>query len=268
MPSKNNVNSYILIIFTFMVMTAIAVFIPAVSAEIIPIANLNDSYIYQEVTVSGSIVSVRSGEGQIYILTLDDGSGTISVKYDSRLLENPHGGQRIIVTGVYEGKGMLYADKFGTGGTLGYKDITVEELKEYPAYYYGDSVRVRGEVSKIVLTHEKTELVVDDSTGEINVVIYGVGMEDIKLDDKIVVEGKCYQDTISAFAIKIERAGGSNPDHTPSNQSDTSNPGTQPTLTPESNPDDSSSSRFIPAFQVLPAIVAVLAVAYLLRRRK
>jgi len=267
MQSKNSVTPPTLTIFTFLVITAIAVLIPVVSADIIPIACINDSYIFKEVTVSGAIVSIKSWQGNIYNMTLDDGSGTISVKYDSRWLNNPQGGQRVTVTGVYEGKGVIYADKFGTDGTPGYTDTSVAELKKYPAYYYGDSVRVRGDVSKIVLTHEKTELVVNDGTGDINVVLYGVEMEDLKLDDKVVVEGKCYQDTISAFAIKIERAGPSTPDQI-SNQSSTPNPGTQPTPTPENNPANSPTSTSTPAFQILPALGAVLAVAYLVSRRR
>ena len=267
MQSKNSVTPPTLTIFTFLVITAIAVLIPVVSADIIPIACINDSYIFKEVTVSGAIVSIKSWQGNIYNMTLDDGSGTISVKYDSRWLNNPQGGQRVTVTGVYEGKGVIYADKFGTDGTPGYTDTSVAELKKYPAYYYGDSVRVRGDVSKIVLTHEKTELVVNDGTGDINVVLYGVEMEDLKLDDKVVVEGKCYQDTISAFAIKIERAGPLTPDQQ-SNQSSTPNPGTQPTPTPENNPANSPTSTSTPAFQILPALGAVLAVAYLVSRRR
>jgi len=267
MQSKNSVTPPTLTIFTFLVITAIAVLIPVVSADIIPIACINDSYIFKEVTVSGAIVSIKSWQGNIYNMTLDDGSGTISVKYDSRWLNNPQGGQRVTVTGVYEGKGVIYADKFGTDGTPGYTDTSVAELKKYPAYYYGDSVRVRGDVSKIVLTHEKTELVVNDGTGDINVVLYGVEMEDLKLDDKVVVEGKCYQDTISAFAIKIERAGPLTPDQQ-SNQSSTPNPGTQPTPTPENNPANSPTSTSTPAFQILLALGALLAVAYLLSRRR
>ena len=267
MQSKNSVTPPTLTIFTFLVITAIAVLIPVVSADTVPIACINDSYIFKEVTVSGAIVSIKSWQGNIYNMTLDDGSGTISVKYDSRWLNNPQGGQRVTVTGVYEGKGVIYADKFGTDGTPGYTDTSVAELKKYPAYYYGDSVRVRGDVSKIVLTHEKTELVVNDGTGDINVVLYGVEVEDLKLDDKVVVEGKCYQDTISAFAIKIERAGPLTHDQQ-SNQSSTPNPGTQPTPTPENNPANSPTSTSTPAFQILPALGAVLAVAYLVSRRR
>jgi cytochrome c-type biogenesis protein CcmE len=269
MPSKNNVTPSILTIFTFVVITAIAALIPAVSAEVVAIANLNDSYMYQEVTVAGSIVSVRSWQGTVYIMTVDDGSGTVSIKYESRLLENPQGGQRVRVTGVYEGKGTIYAKNFGMAATSGYTDTTVAELKKYPAYYYGDAVRVRGDVSKIILTHEQTELVVEDGTGEIKVVFAVAGeeelekMEDLNLDDKVAVEGRCYQDTISAFAIIVEKA------RPPSaNQSSTPSPVTQPTPTPENNPVGSPESTSTPAFQILPALGALLAVAYLLRRGK
>ncbi|RZN37024.1 MAG: hypothetical protein EFT35_07000 [Methanophagales archaeon ANME-1-THS] len=266
MRSKDNVTPSLLTIFIFIVITMIAALMPVVSGEVVAIANLNDSYIYQEVTVAGSIVSVRSWQGTVYIMTVDDGSGTVLVKYESRLLENPQGGQRVTVTGVYEGKNTIYAKNFGVAATSGYTDTTVAELKKYPAYYYGDPVRVRGDVSKIILTHNKTELVVDDDTGEIKVVLYGVVMEDLNLDDKIAVEGRCYQDTISAFAIKVEKA---RPSTDPiATQSSTPSPVTQPTPPPESNPGSSSASSSTPAFELLPALGALLTVAYLLTRRK
>lgn len=254
--------------FLFIVITAIAVLMPVGSAEIIAISNLNDSYLYQEVTVAGSIVSVRSWQGSVYLMTVDDGSGTVQVKYDSRLLDNPQGGQRVTVTGVYEGKGVLYAKNFGMAATAGYTDTTVADLKKYPAYYYGDPIRVRGAVSKIILTHNKTELVVDDGTGEIKVVLYGVVMEDLNLDDRIAVEGRCYQDTISAFAITVEKT---RPSVEPgADQPGTPNPGTQPVQPVESNPGGSvaSKSTSTPAFQILAALGAVLAVAYRVRLRR
>jgi cytochrome c-type biogenesis protein CcmE len=265
MRSKKIFKTQIVIIFTFMAIIAMAVLTPVVCADIIPIASINDSYINKEVTVSG-LVSMSSASGHKYILTVDDGSGTISVEYDARLLETPYGRQRITVTGIYAGKGVIYADKFGMNAERGYKDTTVAELKEFPEYYYGNSVRVKGNISKIVLTREKTELVINDDTGEINVVLYGVEMEDLKIDDKVVVEGKCYKTTISAFAIKVDGAELTN--QTLSNQPDTSNPVTPTTPTPRINPAVPPSRTSTPAFQIIPAIVALLAAAYLLRRRK
>ena len=268
MWSKKILKIHLVTIFTFMAITAMALLIPVVYADIVPIADITDSYIYKEVTVSGVAGSMRSVEEQNKrILTIDDGSGTISVKYDARLVENPSFGQRITVTGIYVGQGMIYADQFGPVAELGYQDTTIAELKKFPEYYCGNSVRVRGDVSKIVLTHEKTELVINDGTGEFKVVFYGTEGEDIKLDDKVVVEGKCYIDTISAFTIKVERPE-LKPDQMPSNQSDTPNPVTPPTATSEINPTVSPAQTSIPAFQIIPAFVALLAAAYLLRRRK
>lgn len=251
-----------------MVIIAMAVLIPVVCADIIPIARINDSYIHKAVTVSGDVGSISSAPEHKYVLTIDDGSGTIAVKYDARLLEIPYGHQKITVTGIYVGKGMIYADKFSSDAERGYKDTTIAELKEFPEYYYGNSIRVKGDISKIVLTHEKTELVINDDTGEINVVLSGVEMDDVKLDDKVVVEGKCYKNTISAFTIKVERPELKS-DQMPSNQSDTPNPVTSTTSLPQINPAVSSpSNTSIPAYQIITATVALLAVAYLLRRRK
>lgn len=255
------------IIITVLVIAVLAVLIPVVSADIIPIASINDSYLYKEVTVSGAVVSIRSVPGSPNNMTLNDGSGTISVKYDSRLLETPLAGQIITVTGVYEGKGSINAKEFGMGVEAGFKDTNVADIKKYPSYYYGDSVRVRGAVQKIVLTHEKTELIVNDGTGDINVVIYGAAIEDLKLDDRIVVEGKCYENTISALALKIERAGPPPTGDENSNPSSTPNPGTQSMPEPDHNPGCSSESTSTPAFQIPVALVALFAIAYLLRRR-
>ena len=262
----------IVTLFSFIIVLAMAVLVPVACADKIAIANINDSYLYQEVTVSGNIVSITTSsveEGKNF-MTIDDGSGSISVKYSSELFANPQFGQRITVTGIYARKGMIYADSFGLYVDPGYKSLTIAELKKFPEYYYGDSVRVTGNITRITLTHEQTELVIKDKTGEIKVILSGVVREDFRLDEKVVVEGKCYRDTIAAFTVyslqpKLEQVDEISPDQssTPTQES----PVSQPAPTPIFNEEDAPLLAAIPGFQGVPVIVALLALAYFLRVR-
>ena len=84
-----------------------------------------------------------------------------------------------------------------------YKDVTIKELVDFPEYYYADSVRIKGNVSQIEITSGKTELVIDDNTGTINVE-YCAEIGDIKKGDGVIVEGKFYWNKIYAFAVKAE----------------------------------------------------------------
>lgn len=226
-------------ILAIVVIVIIAMLMPIANADEIRITSIDDSYINKEVTVSGVVVSISYESGHKRILTIDDGSGTISVYADPRLFGDFYGSERITVKGIYVGGNMVYADLIYSSVERGYKDVTIAELKEFPEYYYGDSVRIKGKVDRIVLIPEKTELTIDDDTGEIRVVLSGVEMEDLKIGDEVIVEGKYYKSVISAFTIKVERPE-QELNQTVPNQSVTPTPapeeGTHPTTVPGQSP--------------------------------
>jgi len=192
-------------------------------ADKIRISSIDDSYIGKVVTVAGVIVTISSNiepstakdagiqtyePGDASILTIYDGSDMIFVSSEPGLERFPLG-ERIAVTGIYvakggivEGKGIIYADKLDLNIERGYKDVTIAKLKESPKYYHEDSVRIKGDIIRIELTSEKTELVVDDHTGTMDVK-YGAERDDIKIGDEVVVEGKFYWNKIYASAVKI-----------------------------------------------------------------
>jgi len=248
-------------IFAFITATAM----PIVNAEEIRIASIDDSYINREVTVSGVVASISYEQGQKRILTIDDGSGTIFVKSDSRLFGDFYPGERITVKGIYVGEKMVYADLiYPSVVGSGYKDVTVKELKEFPEYYYADSVRIIGNVTRIELTREKSELTIDDDTGTIDVE-YRAEMEDIKIGEEVIVEGKFYRTKIYAFAVKKQRlepeeTAGPSPTPSPTPvPTPTSTPTPRSTSPPPSTPTPTAEARMPPYIIVI--IIAVVAVA-------
>jgi cytochrome c-type biogenesis protein CcmE len=231
------------IILIMIIAMAMLVLTPVVAADIIPISSIkDDTHIGKEVTVSGVVVAISSNidtssilihePGDTGILTIDDGSGTISVSSDPRLLEGLYKGQRVTVTGLYAGEKLIYADRFSSYVQHRYKGITVAELNEFPEYYYGDSVRIKGKVARIELSYEKTDLTIDDDTGTMDVEYRGE-IEGIRINDEVVVEGKFYRNWIYAFTVKPKT------NQTASNQSIT--PGSEeegephPTVAPDSS---------------------------------
>ena len=251
----------------------------------IRISRIDDSSIGKVVTVSGVIVAISSNiepstskdvgiqtyePGDTSILTIDDGTDKIFVSSEPGLLEKFPMGEKIAVTGIYagkggiaEGKGIIYADKVSSGIERGYKDVTVKELEESPKYYYENSVRIKGDVTRIELTSGKTELVIDDHTGTIDVE-YRAEIDDIKIGDEVVVEGKFYWNKIYAFTVKtskpeLEVESRPTPSPTPgSSVTETPTPPPAPSTTPIE-----AGGRFhlpLPLYLIV-IIIAVVAVA-------
>ncbi len=256
------VSSFVTLI---MVIITMAMLMPVAGADIIPIATINDSYINNKVTVSGVVASISYESPHKCILTIDDRSGTILVSSDTRLFGRSYGGERITVTGVYVGKNMVYADLIYSYVGQGYKDVTVAELKEFLEYYYDDSVRIKGNITRIELTSGRTELGIDDNTGTMNVE-YGVEMGDIKIGDGVIVEGKFYRNKIYAFEVKKIVAEGVSVDINQTNQSvveavttpaptETPSP---PTAEPIPSAEESEAKEgfgFLPVFGIASAII-------------
>ena len=218
METKKVVFSVIMMIF-FILLTVVAQPLN-VGADEIRIEGINDEHIGKEVTVSGVIIAISSNiepsastdagiqtyePGDTSVLTIDDGTDTIFVSSDPRLSDNFYRGQRVMITGIYAGKvddtGIIYADTVSADATLGYTDVTIAELKEFPGYYHAYSVRINGNVTRIELTRGKTELTIDDDTGTMDVE-YRAGLEDIVIGDEVVVEGKFYRNKIYAFTVR------------------------------------------------------------------
>lgn len=225
------------------IVMALAMLMPIADADIIRIASIDDSYIGKEVTVCGSVVTTSSNiktssilihePGETSILTVDDGSGTILVSSNPKLFKF-HEGERILVTGIYAGGNIIHADSLSSYTARGCKEVTINELEESPEYYYGASVRIKGNVTRIELTSEKTLLAIDDHTGTMDVE-YGAEIGDIKIDDEVVVEGKFYRNKIYASTITVERPEQEQElNQTVPNQSVT--PAPTPTLEPEPRP--------------------------------
>ena len=200
------------------------------AADIIPISSIkDDTHIGKEVTVSGVVVTISSNTdpasilihepGDTSILTIDDGSGTISVSSDPRLFKF-HEGERITVMGLYAGGNLIYADRLSKSIERGYKDITVAELEECRECYYDASVRIKGKVARIELSSEKTELAIDDDTGTMDVEYRGE-LVNIRINDDVVVEGKFYRSWIYAFTVeRITNQTVSNQSITPESESE------------------------------------------------
>lgn len=216
--------SLVAVVFVAVIVFLAAVVMPVVAAEITRISNIDDSYIGKEVTVSGVIVTLSSNipetgtiqtydPGGISVLKVDDGSGTLFISSDPRLLGDLYENMWVMATGLYAGDGIIYADMVGEDiARLYIIDITVTELKEFPEYYYGDPVRIRGNITRIEQTAGKTELVIDDHTGEM-AVTYNAEITDIMIGDTVIVKGKFYRNMIEATAVAVLRP---EPEATPS----------------------------------------------------
>ena len=228
----------ILLILTFVALPRNA------GADEIRIDSISDKQVGYEVTISGVIVAISNNiepskeetvgiqtfePGDAGVLTVDDGTGTILVSSDPRLVEEFYKGQRVMVTGIYAGKvgdnGLIYADTVSTDVWAGYKAVTVKELTDFPEYYYAQSVRIQGNVTRMEFTRNETDLTVDDQTGAMDVE-YRAELETITVDDEVVVEGKFYRNKLYAFTI---RAPVSEPEVTPEPRP---TPTPTPTLTP------------------------------------
>lgn len=216
--------SIVVVVFVAVIVFLAAEVMPVVAAEITRISNINDSYIGKEVTVSGVIVTLSNNipetgtiqtydPGGISVLKLDDGSGTLVVSSDPRLLGDVYEDMWVMATGLYAGDGIIYADMVGEDiARLYIIDITVKALREFPEYYYDDPVRIRGNITRIEQTAGKTELVIDDHTGEM-AVTYNAEIADIMIGDTVIVEGKFYRNMIEATAVAVQRP---EPEATPS----------------------------------------------------
>ena len=256
-----------------------AAVVPA--AEEVYISCINDSQIGKEVTVSGVVTAIASNlepsssteegiqtfePGDTSVLTLDDGTDTIFVSTDPRLLEKVYKGQRLTVVGIYagddeisEGKGIIYADKLGPKERV-YEEVTVKELKEFPEYFYGNAVLLQGNVTRIELTHGKTELGIDDGTGTVPVE-YAAETSEITVGERVTVEGKFYRNKVYAFAVTPEK-----PKATPT-PTPTSSPAPTPTSSPAPTPTSSPAPTPTPtaagtsAFHLVSYIFTVISVA-------
>jgi len=217
-------SSIVAVVCIAVIVSLAAVVMPVVAAGITRISNIDDSYIGKEVTVSGVIVTLSNNipetgtiqtydPGGISVLKVDDGSGTLLVSSDPRLLGDVYKDMWVMATGLYAGDGIIYADMVGEDiARLYIIDITVKALQEFQEYYYDDPVRIRGNITRIEQTAGKTELVIDDHTGEMTVT-YNAEIADIMIGDTVIVEGKCYRNMIGATAVVVQRP---EPEATPS----------------------------------------------------
>jgi len=217
-------SSIVAVVCIAVIVSLAAVVMPVVAAGITRISNIDDSYIGKEVTVSGVIVTLSNNipetgtiqtydPGGISVLKVDDGSGTLLVSSDPRLLGDVYKDMWVMATGLYAGDGIIYADMVGEDiARLYIIDITVKALQEFQEYYYDDPVRIRGNITRIEQTAGKTELVIDDHTGEMTVT-YNAEIADIMIGDTVIVEGKCYRNMIGATAVTVLRP---EPEATPS----------------------------------------------------
>lgn len=272
-----------------MVMAAIVILtlaIPAnadTSVDEIRISSIDDSYIGKVVTVSGVIVAISSNiepstskdagiqtyePGDTSILTIYDGTDRIFVSSEPTLLEKFAVGEKIAVTGIYagkggitEGKGIIYADKVSSDIERGYKDVTIAELEGTPKYYYDDSVRIKGDIIGIELTSGESELEIDDHTGTMDVE-YGAEIEDIKMGDEVVVEGKFYWDKIYAFAVKTSKPAPEVESHPTPTPGPSPTPGSPVNETPAPSPTpiEAGGGFHLPLYLIV-IIIAVVAVA-------
>jgi cytochrome c-type biogenesis protein CcmE len=272
MKAKNCAVS-VLVVMALFILTVVVLPLNA-SADEIRIDSISDKHLGKAVTVSGIIIAISNNiepskdvkegiqtfePGDTGVLTVDDGTDTIFVSSDHRLLEEFYEGQRVIVTGIYAGKGIIYADTVSADIALGYRDVTIKELNEFSAYYYAQSVRIQGTVKLIELTQDKTELMVDDQTGAMDVE-YNAGLENIKIGDEVIVEGKFYRNKIYAFTI---RAPVSEPEVTPEpSPSPTPTPTPTPALTPVPTSTTSPTPEEeggLPIYLIV-AIIAIVAI--------
>ncbi|MBA7514304.1 hypothetical protein ES705_06329 [subsurface metagenome] len=253
------------------------------SVDEIRISSIDDSYIGKVVTVSGIIVAISSNiepsttpnagiqtyePGDTSILTIYDGTDRIFVSSEPKLLEKFAVGEKIAVTGIYagkggitEGKGIIYADEVSSDIESGYKDVTIVELIGTPKYYYDDSVRIKGDVTGIELTSGETELEIDDHTGTMDVE-YGAEIDDIKMGDEVVVEGKFYWNKIYAFAVKASKQAPEVESHPTPTPGPSPTPGSPVNETPAPSPTpiEAGGGFHLPLYLIV-IIIAVVAVA-------
>ncbi len=291
MKTRTVIVSVIVMTFFITIILAMLFNVAAVAdvADEIRISSIEDSYIGKEVTVSGVIITISSNiepststevgiqtyePGDTGVLTIDDGTDTIFVSSDPRLLEKIYKGQSITVTGIYAGKsgieedkGIIYADKVSADIEHGYKDVTVKELEDFPEYYYDDSVRIKGIVIRIEIMSGETGLEIDDGTGTMDVE-YRAEMGDIKIGDEVIAEGKFYRNKIYAFAVKAKRpepeeSPGPSPSPSPSpapSPTPTPTPTNETTPTPSPTPKEAGGIFHLSPYLIV-IIIAVVAVA-------
>ena len=262
------------------------------------ISSIDDAYIGEEVMITGVIVTVSSNvetcnmhtyeSGDTSILTVDDGSGTIQVcsSGDTSLFQI---GERVMVSGIYAGGGIIYATKLCSYVEHGYKDVSVAELKAYSEYYYDHSVRVKGEVKWIELTPGKTKLKIEDGTGTIDVE-YGGEIEGIRINEEVVVKGKFYRNMIYAVSVesKARETAQSSPERsgspsavssTPKPRTETPAPTPTPTPTPTLTPTPTPTPTSAPAVNtglspplyrllILASVIALIIVILIAHRKK
>jgi len=216
---------------------------PLILAEEIRIDSLGTSQIGKEVTISGVVIAIASNvepskevsvgiqtfePGDTGVITIDDGTDSIQVSCAPALLSTFYKGQRVLVSGIYAGMGLIHADTVSVDAEVGYRDVTIKELKDFPGYYFDQSVRIRrGAITRIVLTAGKTELEVEDDTGTLTV-DYGAELKNVSVGDEVGVEGKFYRNKLFAFTVSTAAA---EPEVTPE-PSPTPSPTSTPTPTP------------------------------------
>ena len=217
---------------------------PLILAEEIRIDSIGDQYIGREVTVSGVIIAIASNvepskevsvgiqtfePGDTGVITIDDGTDSIQVSCAPMLLSTFYKGQRVLVSGIYAGKDLIYADTVSVDAEVGYRDVTIKELKDAPTYYYAQSVRIEGVIRRIELTAGQTELEVDDGTGTL-AVEHRAELKNVSVGDQVGVEGKFYRNKLFAFTVSTAAA---EPEVTPE---PSPTPSPTPTPTPTATP--------------------------------
>lgn len=245
---------------------------PLITAEEIRIDSIGAQHIGREVTISGVIIAIASNvepskettvgiqtfePGDTGVITIDDGTDSIKVSCAPALLSTFYQGQRVLVSGIYAGKELIYADTVSVDAEVGYRDVTIKELKDAPTYYYAQSVRVTGAIKRIELTAGQTELELADGADTL-VVEYRAELKNISVGDEAVVEGKFYRNKISAFTVSTVAA---EPEVTPK-PSPAPSPTPTPTPTPAATPTPTASPTPEPAAKFsMPIYLYVILIA-------
>ena len=119
---------------------------------------------------------------------------------------------------------------------------------------------LQGNVTRIELTHGKTELGIDDGTGTAPVE-YAAETSEITVGERVTVEGKFYRNKVYAFVVTPEK-----PKATPT-PTPTSSPAPTPTSSPAPTPTSSPAPTPTPtaagtsAFHLVLYIFTVISVA-------
>ncbi len=245
---------------------------PLILAEEIRIDSIGAQHIGREVTISGVIVAIASNiepstevsvgiqtfePGDTGVITIDDGTDSIQVSCDPRLLSTFYQGQRVRVSGIYAGEELIYADAVSVDAEVGYRDVTIKELRDAPTYYYAQSVRITGAIKRIELTAGQTELELDDGTGSL-AVEYRAELTNISVGDEAVVEGKFYRNKLFAFTVSTAE-----PEVTPEpSPAPSPTPTPTPTPTPAATPTPTSPPTPEPAAKLgMPIYLYVILIA-------